>query len=238
MAIKIKPKITGALILVLLALLLFFYYKAEIKTPKNANFSQWVALQASDEFVIATLITHETFTSSDNNQISLLGNALQLGSTNVSIELTAHYKYYVQFSALKHQLQGQTLIISAPALKLTKPVAFEFSSVKENGQATLLGPNKQALLQQVKNTLSDELTLKGLQQMPSVYDKAAKALADNINSYMQNNDQAGFYQTLQITFANEKSPSTRLYNYNNSFCTPEPCAWQHEMDGGKILIIK
>ena len=234
---KINYLLTCIIILLLLCIGLYFYWKSDTKSPQQINFSQFVSLQAEDEYTIAKLTSHETFISRDNRQLSFLGKPLALGATEVTLSLTAHYKYFIPLSKLTHSLEGDVLKIHAPALQLAKPVAFEFSSVKESSNKSLLGPDDDAMMLQLKHHISDELVIKGLNQMSSVYRRAAESLADNLNNFIKANGNAGFYKIIEVTFDNDKGKSRYRFHYDNSFCQPGPCAFEMNLEEGKKLII-
>jgi hypothetical protein len=67
--------------------------------------------------------------------------------------------------------------------------------------------------------------------MGVVYDKAAKALADNLNNYFDANGYGCNYKSIVVSFSSEGGQSQRQFNYNDSFCGKEPCSL--ELDLGK-----
>lgn len=200
----------------------------------SENFSQFIALQGEDEYVIARLVSHETF--SEEAFIDIMG--FPIGNTDATVSLVAHYKYFIKLSELTHQLKGDVLILNVPSLYLSTPVAFEFSTVKESGNTFAFGPDKTELIEQIKARASSELSQKGRLQINTVYDKAAKALADNINSFYEANGNSGFHKEIAVIFANEKSPSQRKFSYKNSFCKGGPCKLEINLGKERVLILE
>jgi hypothetical protein len=225
------------LVLVLAFAGLFISGKISLSNPalvKN-SFSQFIALQGEDEFVLARLVSNETFAWQGFRTIPLVN--LPVGDTEVGLSLSAHYKYFIRFSELKHELRGDVLLVHAPGLYLSTPVAFELSSMQESSQTSGFGPDKKTLLQQLRNEASAELARKGRLAIPAVYDKAAKALADNINSYLMANGSGGYYSAIEVVFGNEKSLSRRHFAYDNSRCGLQPCTLEIPAGEGRFLII-
>lgn len=200
----------------------------------SENFSQFISLQGEDEYILATLVSQETF--SEEAFDSLLG--FPIGNTDASLSLVANYKYFIRFSELTHQLNGDTLVLNAPGLYLSTPVAFDFSTVQESANKFAFGPDQNQLLQQIKDKASGELTRKGQHQVRNVYDKAAKALADNVNNFHIANGNGGFYKEIMVVFANEKSPSQRRFSYSNSFCPGGPCKLEFNVGKERIFILE
>ncbi len=74
--------------------------------------------------------------------------------------------------------------------------------------------------------------------MANVYDKSAKALADNFDSFAKHNNKEVFYKNIAVIFANEPSQSRRMFNYNKSFCGNEPCSVEIPFGNGRFLTIQ
>lgn len=200
----------------------------------NKNFSQFIELKESDEYVVAQLISNEEFSTEKYNYVM----GLPVGDTSVKLSLVAHYKYYVKLAELTHYVKNGVIFVHVPTLYLSTPVAFEFSTVRESQQEFLFAPNSKALLEQLKQAISEQLISKGKSQMGVVYDKAAKALADNLNNYFDANDHGRNYKSIAVSFSSEGSQSQRQFNYNDSFCGKEPCSLELDLGKGRALIIK
>lgn len=211
---------------------LFFSGKlALINTQEvSGSFSQFIALEGADEYVVAKLVSNEEFATEKYN--NLMG--FPIGDTAVRLSLVANYKYYVKLSELTLDIENDTVFIHVPKLYLSTPVAFEFSTVREESIKFLFGPDGGTLLKQLKKEASEKLIAKGQAHIGFLYDKAAKALADNINNYFYANGYGSHYKKMVVVFSSERSPSRREFDYNPSFCGKEPCSL--ELDLGKRLI--
>lgn len=176
------------------------------------SFGSFVGLHGDDEYVIASLETNEVFNIEKYN--SLMG--FPIGDTNANLSLEVTYKYYVKLSELKHTLENGVFSINAPKLYLSTPVSIKFSTVRENSHAFLFGPSGKDLLNQLKNEVDEKLVLKGKSQIGVVYDKAAKALADNFNGYFLTNGYGRYYKNIVVSFSSEGSQSRRQFIYNAS----------------------
>ena len=137
--------------------------------------------------------------------------------------MLAGFRYYIKLAELSQKLQGDTLFIQAPELYLSKPIAFEFSTVRVNEQVVAFGPDHQELIDKLKLDISTELAYKGRLHTEAVYDRAAKALAENFNNYFKSNNMHTYYKDIAITFNNESGQSRRRFMFNKGFCDPVPC---------------
>ena len=219
----------------LLSWLLFSGKLSLISTQEvNKSFSQLIALEGTDEYVVAQLVSNEEFTTETYN--NLMG--FPIGDTSVRLSLVANYKYYVKLSELTLNVADGIVFIHVPKLYLSTPVAFEFSTVRESWSKFLFGPDGKKLLDELKKDASGKLIIKGKSQVGAVYDKAAKALADNFNSYFNANGYGGYYKNIVVMISSERSQSRRQFNYSNSFCGRESCSLELDLGKGLIFTIK
>ncbi len=86
--------------------------------------------------------------------------------------------------------------------------------------------------------VTSKLEAKGDLAMANVYEKAAKALADNFDSFAKLNNKDVFYKNIAVVFANEPSQSRRMFNYNKSFCGDQPCTLEVPFGNGRFLTIQ
>lgn len=215
---------------------LFFSGKLQLINTQELsnNFGQFIKLEAADEYVIAQLETNEEFITEKYNYVM----GFPVGDTNAKLSLVAHYKYYIKLAELTHNAENGIVFIHVPKLYLSTPVAFEFSTVRESSRKFLFGEDEKNLLDQLKKDVSGELIIKGRSQVGVVYDKAAKALADNLNSYFNLNGYGRNYKSMVVTFSSEHSQSKRQFNYNSSFCGKESCSLELDLGKGRIFTIK
>lgn len=230
-------KISWFLLLVVIVLtILFFYFRSTfLKTDEvSKSFSQFVEIQGEDKYVLAKLVSHEKFAS--ENFSTVMG--YPVGETTVELSLVANYNYYVKFAEITHHIEDGKVVITIPKLYLLTPVAFEFSTVKEEIRTFLFGTNGKEILDKLKREASDKLIIKGQSQMAVIYDKAAKALADNFNNHFIKNGFGVYYKSIVVKFSSEKSQSERQFNYNASFCGKKPCLLEFDLGKGNIFRIE
>jgi len=199
----------------------------------SKSLSQFVAISGEDEFVVAKLITNEEFTIEKYN--NLMG--FPIGDSSVKLSLVANYKYFVNLSGLKLDIENDTVVIHAPKLDLSLPVAFDFSTVRESWRRFLFAPDHKMLLDQLRSEVTTELAKKGQSHVNAVYDKAAKALADNFNRHFSENGYGGYYKSIVVIFASDRSPSRRQFNYAHSLCGKEECSLEIGLGKGLFFSI-
>ena len=71
-----------------------------------------------------------------------------------------------------------------------------------------------------------------MSQINTIYDTAAKALADNLNNYFKTNGAGRYYKSIIVKIVSEGGQSQRQFDYNDSFCDKEPCLL--ELDVSKV----
>jgi hypothetical protein len=142
-------------------------------SPLKESFSQFVEINGADKYVITELKTNETFSATKLGVVK---------DTNVKISLVAQYKYYIKLTKLTYRIENGVVFVYIPMLYLLTPVAFNFDSVRERCDS-LLGLGCEDLFVRLKQDISADLISKGMSQMSSVYDTAAKSLADNLNGH-------------------------------------------------------
>jgi hypothetical protein len=62
--------------------------------------------------------------------------------------------------------------------------------------------------------LSGELAAKGADKIPSIYDVAAKSLADNFYHFVKDGKTGFKYKNIAVGFKKEGGPSRRLFSYD------------------------
>ena len=241
--LKVAHKISFFLFIRIISLLAIIFVSLVIYNHKfsvintnviNSDVSQFIELKGVDEYALALLITNEEFTTKKYNYVM----DLPVGDTDANLSLVAHYKYYIKFAELRHNIENGIVYIHAPNLNLSTPVAFEFSTVQENQNESLFGPDGKMLIEQLKKDISEKLINKGRLHIGAVYDKAAKALADNFNAYFIANGNGRYYKSIAVIFSNEKGQSERQFNYNNSYCGKEQCSFELDLGKGRILTFR
>jgi hypothetical protein len=207
-----------------------------IETYKySSSFSQFISLKGTDEYVISELKTAEKF---DDHWVKKIHNTgIVVARVDAEISMVASFKYYVKLGELKYAIENDTLVFNVPNLYLSKPVAYDSSTVQRKCDADGLATCKDTLDKLIAGT-TEKLEVKGNLAMTNMYEKSAKALADNFNSFAKNNNKEVFYKNIAVIFANEPSQSRRMFNYNKSFCGNEPCAVEIPIGNGRFLTIQ
>ena len=200
----------------------------------SKSFSRFISLEGADEYVVARLVGNEDFTIEKYRHVF----GFPVGDTHVKLSLVANYTYFVKLAELRHAIENDNIYIHVPKLHLSTPVAFEFSTVRESGRQFLFGPDGKALIDQLKQDVSKNLEAKGRAQISVVYDKAAKALADNFDRYFNANGLGGRYRNIVVIFDQEISQSKRQFSYSDGACGKERCSLELDLGKGLILSIK
>lgn len=237
------PQIVTKILTTIISLIVVIYFAWIFITGKalfinttdiDKSFGQFITLEGSDEYVVAKLVSNEDFIKEKYNFVM----GYPVGDTRANLSLVANYNYFVKLAELTHTVENERVILHVPKLYLSTPVAFEFSTVREGTSKFLFGEDEKVILDNLKAEVSGKLVNKGHAQVSVMYDKAAKALADNFNAYFKANGYGNYYKNIVVVFSNEKSQSSRQFNYNNSLCGNETCALELDLGKGLIFTIK
>jgi hypothetical protein len=177
----------------------------------DSHVSQFIALKGGDEYVIAELVTTEHFHRESGKHLKYLDIPIQHSDLDVSLQ--AHFKYHIKLNELEYSMADDTLVFTVPKLYLSTPVAFESSTFKPDCRASLFS-NCAKISEKLMAELSGDLEAKGLSELPVVYEKAAKALADNFDDFVRNNENIVFHRNIAVVFSDEAGPSQRLFSYD------------------------
>lgn len=201
----------------------------------HSSFIKFHALNEKDEYVIAEEIDSVNFNKSEFQYIL---EKFPVGESEAALSLTAHYKYYINLSELTHDLDERTLTIHIPALYLSTPVAVDTASIRMGGASRWFGRSTEELQQELLSDASLKLKEIGLGQINNVREKAAQALANNINRFFKNNNSDGYYDYIRVIFNDDNNNVLRLYEFNNSFCETGPCSFELDFGSGKTIVIE
>ena len=134
-------------------------------------------------------------------------------SANLNVAFQANFNYYLKVSEPEFSLVGDTVIFTVPDLYLVTPVAFDTATFNLVCHASLFS-NCNKNNAQLMSELSGELAAKGSDKMPSIYDVAAKSLADNFYNFVKDGKTGFKYKTIVLGFKKEGDPSRRLFSYD------------------------
>jgi hypothetical protein len=200
-----------------------------------SNVGRFVKLESNDEYVIATLQTSETYSETHCVE-TIFGKCIL--PTRVEVNPDVFYKYFIKLSDLKFALSGETLKLEAPHMYLSTPVPIDPASIQHKCKSTIPNLNCKQTFNSMMNSLSSWLVTNGLVQMESVYEKAAKSLADNINTFLKNQDSKIGYKNISVSFNDEKGNSEHLFRYNNSYCGAKSCLVEISLGENRHLVIQ
>ena len=178
-----------------------------------SHVSQFIALKGGDEYVIAEMVTTEHLHRESGKHLKYLDIPIQHADLAVSMQV--HFKYYIKLSELEYSMADDTLVFTVPKLYLSTPVGFESSTFKPDCQASFFS-NCKKISVKMMSELSKDLEEKGLSELPVVYEKAAKALADNFDDFVRNNENVVFHRNIAVVFSDEAGPSQRLFSYDKN----------------------
>lgn len=187
----------------------------------STSFARFVSLETNDEYVIATLKTSETYIETHCVQ-QMFGKCIL--PTQVEVNPDVFYKYFIKLSELKFESVNDTLKLEAPHLYLSTPVAIDTATIEHKCKSAIPNLNCKETFNQLMDRLSNNLTTKGNSQVDSIYEKAAKSLADNINTFLKTQDNKIGYKNISVTFNNEDGHLEHLFRYNDSYCGAKPCS--------------
>jgi hypothetical protein len=134
-------------------------------------------------------------------------------------------------------MRGDTLVVNAPSLYLSTPVAYDSATVKNNCNASTPLVDCKPTINILMSEVTGRLAENGKAQMSFVFDKAAKALADTLDMLAKNNEKTIFYKNIVVVFANETGQSERMFNYNKSLCGDAPCKLEIPFGNDRFLTI-
>ena len=200
---------------ILASSLAYLFYDFSIFENRElaSHVSQFIALKGGDEYVIAELVTTEHLHRESGKHLKYLD--ISILHADLAVSLQAHFKYYIKLSELEYSMTDDTLVFTVPKLYLSTPVAFESSTFKPDCQASLFS-NCKKISSKMISELSKDLEEKGLSELPVVYEKAAKALADNFDAFVRNNEIIVFHRNIAVVFSDEAGPSQRLFSYDKN----------------------
>jgi hypothetical protein len=203
-------------VLLFVSVVVFSYHKLSHISllqgfEKASIFSQFVSLKGSDKWIVAELTTTEQVHRANGKRLKYLDILVQ--SANLNEAFQANFNYYLKVSELEFSLVGDTVIFTVPDLYLVTPVAFDTATFNPVCHASLFS-NCNKINAQLMSELSEELAAKGMEKMPSIYDAAAKSLADNFYHFVKDGKTGFKYKTIAVGFKKEGGPSRRLFSYD------------------------
>ena len=195
----------------------------------------FIALEGSDEYVIATLKTGETYQEIHCIK-TLFGQCLL--PTRVEVHPEVFYKYFIKLSELRYSLSDDTLTLRAPQLYLSTPVAMDASSIDHHCQSVMASLNCKETFNTLMDSVSERLKTKGILQKSSIYEKAARSLADTVDHIIRRHEQTIVYKNIAVIFGDEHGETVHWFRYNASYCGARSCTAELSFRQDKRLIIE
>ncbi|MEZ5430486.1 MAG: hypothetical protein R3F31_04760 [Verrucomicrobiales bacterium] len=177
------------------------------------TFAQWRQLETKGNLgnilEVATATSTETFTRVSELRIASL---VSLGTTGSEISVPATYRYHIDLNG-SWQIKGQedgTLVVVAPPLLPSLPVAFDTSGLKKKTQSGWGRWNAEENLTQLEASLSPQLAVRAADKrtLQEVSDPARRSVAEFVKRWLISQDhwKDGRYRELQVLFPNELPP--------------------------------
>ena len=177
------------------------------------TFAQWRQLETKGNLgnilEVATATSTETFTRVSELRIASL---VSLGTTVSEISVPATYRYHIDLNG-SWQIKGQedgTLVVVAPPLLPSLPVAFDTSGLKKKTQSGWGRWNAEENLTQLEASLSPQLAIRAADKrtLQEVSDPARRSVAEFVKRWLISQDhwKDGRYRELHVLFPNELPP--------------------------------
>lgn len=227
---------------------LLWYQKATVINSKSnvhmldtraykPNFSGFRSIKGVDEYVVA---------ESKNTEIFKREEGGSFFHKWVEFSEEANYKFNVALSDLRYDMNGDTLVFTVPKVDLSLPVATDSSTYNDKckgktGPFTVKDsscnlPGFKDLLEKLTVDKTSILQNRGEARKVTVYEAAAKSLADNFNEFAKNNDKDVYYKNIAVIFSDEPYQPKRKFNYNQNYCGKESCK-EVLFGNGRILTV-
>ncbi len=213
----LKPLVTSFALLgvaVVLVLVLYFIFDMEFhrKESLTTSLSTFVSLQPANAYVITQLTNTETFEVLEHHWVL---EDYPVGDTRVHVSLPATYHYYIRPQELSFRLEGSTLYIEAGSLELLTPVGFDTQQVTQWGEKHWFGRAVEVVMAELQKSVSDQLEQRGRQHISLAKKQAYESLAMNVHQFLLSMKQAGFYDEIVVTFANDKNEVKQHFRFDD-----------------------
>ncbi len=154
--------------------------------------------------VASPTTTMETFTKADS-RLAAWGR-IYLGTTVTEIKVPASYRFHVKLSEMKDaKLDGNVLIITAPEIRPSLPVAFDTAGVEkksDSGWARFDGADQ---LAEMEKSISAGLGERAVKQVEVVREVARKDIEEFVQKWIVDNNPAyrGQVRAIKVLFPGE-----------------------------------
>jgi hypothetical protein len=142
---------------------------ADVFNPKEVvdTFTSWqearAAGNAGNILEVATAVATETFTR--QSHVELFGKKMPLGTTVSEISVPATYRYHIDLRGdWELTISGQRLVVLAPSIRPSLPVAFDSAGIRKKSQAGWALWNAEENLAALESSISAELAKRAGQE--------------------------------------------------------------------------
>ncbi len=211
---------------------------AEVFKPEEVvkTFSTWQEAKTSGNagniLEVATAVATETFTR--QSHVELFGKKMPLGTTVSEISVPATYRYHIDLRGdWQMTISGQRLVVRAPSIRPSLPVAFDSAGIRKKSQAGWALWNAEENLAALESSISEELAKRAGQEevLVKVREESRISVARFLQDWLlsrqswsmgkfteivvlfpeeSNSDPARMEPTMQLEQAGEGKTSIRL----------------------------
>lgn len=160
------------------------------------TFDEWRALEATGNegniLEVATAISEERFTRKTN--LAMFGKTLPLGTTVSEISVPATYRYHIDISEDWFVTSdGKRLLVLAPELRPSLPVAFDTGAVKKKTQTGWGRWDGDENMAELERTITSKLESRASNEesLAKVRDVSREAVAKFVQSWLLSREAWG-----------------------------------------------
>lgn len=154
--------------------------------------------------------TMEVFTQSDSRMAAW--GKIYLGTTVTEIKVPATYRFTVKLSDMKDaRLEGNVLVITAPEIKPSLPVAFDTGGIEKKSDSGWARFNSAEQLADHEKNLTASLATRATHQVGVVREVARKDIEQFVQKWIVDNNPAYRDQihAIKVVFPNEDASKIR-----------------------------
>ncbi|RBP43604.1 hypothetical protein DES53_1051 [Roseimicrobium gellanilyticum] len=167
--------------------LLSGFFSGEVK---HSNFNVLLEIQRThgDNLEVASpTTTMETFTKADSRMAAW--GKIYLGTTVTEIKVPASYRFHVKLSELKDaRVEGNVLIITAPEIRPSLPVAFDSTGVEKKSDSGWARFNSAEQLAEMEKNITTGLGERAVKQAEVVREVARKDIEEFVQRWIVDNN--------------------------------------------------
>jgi hypothetical protein len=167
--------------------LLSGFFSGEVK---HSNFNVLLEIQRThgDNLEVASpTTTMETFTKADSRMAAW--GKIYLGTTVTEIKVPASYRFHVKLSEMKDaRVEGNVLIITAPNIQPSLPVAFDSTRVEKKSDSGWARFDGAEQLAEMEKNITAGLGERAVKQVEVVRETARKDIEEFVQRWVVDNN--------------------------------------------------